>query len=80
MVKINPDTAYYVLFVYLRSLVAQVASLNQLKGKERIALTQKLYSQQTLQVIRLFGQIIGKSGQEALSALAYPLAELINAY
>jgi hypothetical protein len=79
LAAIHPEKAYYVLFGYIRALAMQVQALNNSKGKEKQALTSKLYSQQTLQVLRLLAQVIGRGGEE-VSALVYPLAELINAY
>jgi len=35
---------------------------------------------QILQAFRLLGQAVGKSGEQELSGLTYPLAELISAY
>jgi hypothetical protein len=50
-----------------------------MKGRDKAELASKLYSQQMLQIFRLLVQVLGKSGEE-LSALIYPLSELINAY
>jgi hypothetical protein len=80
LVKLNPARAYYVLFGYLRSLALQLQSLNSLKGKFKSDLTAKLYSQQTLQILKLLAQVVGRVGHEEISALAYPLAEVINSY
>lgn len=35
---------------------------------------------QILQAFRLLAQAVGKSGEEELSGLTYPFAELISAY
>ena len=67
------------MFGYIRSLAMQMQGLNTKKGKEKQEHISKLYSQQMLQIFRLLGQVIGKGGEE-LSALAYPFAELINAF
>ena len=67
------------LFGYVRALAMQLQSLNNTKGKQKQELISKLYSQQMIQVFRLIGQLVG-AGDEELSALAYPFAELLNAY
>ena len=79
-VKINPSRSYYVLFGYLRSLALQLGSLNSLKGKFKADLITKLYSQQTLQILKQLAQVVGRVGDEEISALVYPLAEVINSY
>ena len=67
------------MFGYIRSLAMQMQGLNTKKGKEKRELISKLYSQQMLQVFRLFGQVVGKGGEE-LSGLVYPFVELISAF
>ncbi len=52
----------------------QLQSLNNSKGKEKRELIAKLYSQQTLQALKLLVQVVGKGGEEELAALAFPLA------
>lgn len=79
IVKIYPERAYYVLFGYVRTIAVQIQSLNSKKSREKIELSTKLYSQQMLQILRLLVHAVGKSGEE-LSALIYPLSELLNAY
>lgn len=80
LAQFNQTRSYYVLFGYLRSIAVQLSTLNTLKGKNKMELVVKLYSQQTLQILRLYGQLVGLVGDGELSALAYPLAEIINAY
>lgn len=80
LARLRPEKAYYVLFGYVRALAMQLQSLNNSKGKDKRELTAKLYSQQTLQALKLLVQIVGKGGEEELAALAFPLAELITAY
>lgn len=63
-VKINPSRSYYVLFGYLRSLALQLGSLNTLKGKLKADLITKLYSQQTLQIIKLLSQVVSRVSHE----------------
>jgi hypothetical protein len=63
-----------VLFGYIRAIAMQVQSLNSCKGKQKKELVVKLYSQQTLQALRLLVQVVGKGGEEDISALVYPLA------
>ena len=63
----------------MRTVAVQVQSLNNMKGKQKAEIANKLYSQQMIQIFRLLVHVLGKSGEE-LSALVYPLTELINAY
>jgi hypothetical protein len=63
LTRINPERAYYVLFGYLRSLAQQLHSLHSLKGKQKGELITKLYSQQSIQGLRLLGQAVGKGGE-----------------
>jgi hypothetical protein len=79
LARINPGHTYYVLFGYIRSIAMQMQALNNAKGKQKVELISKLYSQQMLQVLRLMGRAVGQAGEE-VSALVYPLCQLLSAY
>lgn len=79
MTRIDPERTYYVMFGYIRAIAMQMQALNNAKGKQKVELIGKLYSQQMLQVLRLLGKVVGQAGEE-VSALAYPLCQLLMAY
>lgn len=79
LARIDPERTYYVLFGYIRSIAMQMQGLNNAKGKQKVELISKLYSQQMLQVLRLLGKVMGQAGEE-VSALTYPFCQLLMAY
>ena len=80
LVKINEERTYYVIFGYVRSIALQMANLNKTKRKEKIELTNKLYSNQILNCFKLFTAVVSRVNSEELTSLIYPLIELTVAY
>lgn len=64
IIRINPNRAYYVMFGYLRSIALQLDKLNKSKRKEKIDLTNKLFSNQILNCFKLFTAVISRVDSE----------------
>ena len=64
----------------MRSIALQLDKLNKAKRKEKVDLINKLFSNQILNSIKLFTAVISRVDAEGLTALVYPLCELIVGY
>lgn len=80
VVRINTERSYYVLFGYLRSIALELDKLHKSKRKERVDQTAKLFSNQILNCFKLFTALVSRVDSEELTALIYPLCELLAAY
>lgn len=80
IVKVNTERAYYVLFGYLRSISLEIDKLHKSKRKERVEQASKLFSNQILNSFKLFTALVTRVNSEELTALIYPLCELLAAY
>lgn len=80
LAKINESRTYYVLFGYIRSIALQMANLNKSKRKQKVELTNKLYSNQIINCFKLFTAVVARVNSEELTSLIYPLIQLMIAY
>lgn len=68
------------LFGYLRSIALELDKLNKSKRRERTEQASKLFSNQILNAFKLFAALVSRVDAEELTALIYPLCELMAAY
>ncbi len=80
LLKLNESRTYYVIFSYIRSVCLKIDQFYKSKRQEKKEVCAKLYSFQILNTIRFFVGVATKIASEELSALLYPLIELISAY